>query len=225
LSTIDADPDIVAAAAVVLSHWWSYPTQSEVETWPDLVAVAERVSRHLSGDDQAGASLPIPRAGDVDEMLARYERLFVGPGPVPCPPYESCWRTDVVAYLRHSLMGPCIADLLEIYRRLGLNLDPVAGELPDHVAVEFEALAYAVSQADEGANDGSGNNSAATVGPDATRSLVEGHLSVWVPGFCHAVAEQVHDGFYADLAAITLEWFARIQRAVETASATSPEPH
>ena len=142
-------------------------------------------------------------------MLYEHERLFVGPGQVPCPPYESFWRDDVPIDLWHSLMGPCTADLRRLYRELGIDMDQAAGELPDQVAVEFEALAYALSRPDCA---------------HVAEALVTDHLGQWLPRLCRAVATEAGHPFYAGLAAVTLDWLGQIQRHLTPAAEISPGP-
>lgn len=134
-------------------------------------------------------------------MLTEYERLFVGPGHLPCPPYESVWRTDVAAYQRQSLMGPCVTDLYRLYAQLGI--DPSDAELPDHVAVELEALSYALSLPDGG-------------GEPVAASLLTDHLGVWLPRWCQSVVEQSRLPFYAQLAQLTQNWLARMTQDAPT---------
>lgn len=204
----DADRDISAQAVGLLAHWWSRPLATEVDIWLDMADIAADVSRRLSGGNGTGA-LPYP-PGDVPALLAEYERLFVGPGQVPCPPYESFWRDDVPIDLWHSLMGPCTGDLRRLYRKLGIDMDPASGEPPDHVAVELEALAYALSRADRN---------------DVAKTLMTDHVSQWLPRLCRAVASDARQPFYAGLAAITTRWVTQIHSYVgQAAGASSGAP-
>lgn len=198
-SPTEAERDISAAAASLLAHWWSRPVAAEVDTWLRMAEMGAEVARRLSGNSGNGGRY---HPGDVSALLDEYERLFVGPGQVPCPPYESFWRDDVPIDIWHSLMGPCTADLRRIYRELGIDLAPSAGELPDHVAVEFEALAYALSQTDS---------------HDVAKTLVADHLGQWLPRLCRAVASEAGHPFYAGLAAVTPEWLAQIHGHVANA--------
>ncbi len=200
-------PETVAAAGALLAHWWSRPVPAEVGGWLAAAEMAADVRRVLgdatgTGDDRMGYS---PES--VPALLVEYERLFVGPGQVPCPPYESFGRDDVPIDLWHSLMGPCTADLRRLYRELGIDIAPAAGELPDHVAVEFEALAFALSRAG---------------GERVAGALVSEHLSRWLPRLCHAVAGEAGHPFYAGLAAVTLDWFRSIERYLAPATEAQP---
>ncbi len=123
-------------------------------------------------------------------LAAEFERLFVGPGPVPCPPYESYWRDDAPFLLRRTLMGPCTVELVGLYSRLGLQVSPLAAELPDNVAVEFEALAVAVQEGRD----------------DLVADLLHGHLAHWLPAFCAGVTRETLSPFYRALATDTAQW-------------------
>lgn len=173
-----------AAAADLLSHWWSRPLYDEVEIWFAYTDLAH----------QLFGSAPLPDALDepaVLGMLEEYERLFVGPGPVPCPPFESCWRIDVPFDLRRGLLGPCTAELRELYGRLGFELALPGAEFTDCLPVELEGLTVALSDPEEA---------------DVTRSLVVDHLHRWVPQLCDAVRQEARHPFYRDLARATSIW-------------------
>jgi TorA maturation chaperone TorD len=194
----------VIAAADLLAHWWSRPVAAEVSTWLGAAETEADLPGRLSGDPGTRGGGLAYSSGQVPALLDEYERLFVGPGQVPCPPYESFWRDDVPIDLWHSLMGPCTAGLRRLYREIGIDMAQDAGELPDHIAVEFEALAYALSSADS---------------DRVARALVSDHLSQWLPRLCRAVASEAGHPFYAGLAAVTLDWLGHIERYVEPAAA------
>jgi TorA maturation chaperone TorD len=191
--------DAVTAAimADLLAHWWSRPDAAEVESWISWRDLGRRTGE-ASGTAAPMENLLSPLLVEHwRALLDEHERLFVGPGSVPCPPYESVWRNDVPIHLRRSLMGPCTEDLRRLYAEIGLKVAPASGELPDHVAIELEALAYAL-------------RSPGTV-PIAGILLAE-HLSKWLPKFCRAVAGEAAQPFYHELAALTPDWLAVLSR-------------
>jgi TorA maturation chaperone TorD len=190
----ELDEGTARAAIELLAHWWSRPVADEVETWAAAAEVEAEVRDRMPG--KSGARMVKSGGADLAGLLSDYERLFVGPGPVPCPPYESFWREDVPIDIRRSLMGPCTADLRQLYGALGLEVTPTLGEMPDHVAVELEALAYALS-------------SSATYGP--AKALFFDHLRRWLPRLCRAVAHEAETPFYRDLAETTVAWTGPIQ--------------
>jgi len=175
-------------AVGLLSHWWSRPVAGEVATWAGAAGLEELLrAQTKTGPEPALLAI----SGQEDGLLDDFERLFVGPGPVPCPPYESFWREDVPIDIRRSLMGPCTAELRELYCELGIEVAPGCGELPDHVAIELEALGFALSS---------------KVMHPIARSLWSEHLRHWLPRLCRAVAREAEARFYRELAQLTVEW-------------------
>ena len=84
--------------------------------------------------------------------------------------------------------------VMTVYRDLDLQLRTDAHELPDHLLVEWEALAYALD----------------TDAADVSDELLRGHLAVWMAPFCSAVSGETEQPFYAALARLTPAWTAAI---------------
>ncbi len=194
----ELDGGTAVAALDLLAHWWSRPEAHEVATWAAAGDIEAEVRRLMPGG--RAAPLVASRHWELTGLLDEHERLFVGPGPVPCPPYESFWREDVPIDIRRSLMGPCTAELRQLYGTLGLEMASASPEMPDHVAVELEALAYALS-------------SPATAAP--AKALFFDHLRRWLPRLCRALAHETEGGFYGDLAETTVAWTGPLQSYLE----------
>ena len=188
--------ETIVAAADLLSHFWSRPLPEEVEAWVGAHDFLAETHQLLSSEP-AGEPVSVPEdPAESLGLLDEYERLFVGPGQVPCPPYESFWREDVSVDIRRTLMGPCTTELKDLYGELGLQVSSGSGELPDHVAMELEALAYSLS-----------SDETEPVG----RRLYTEHLAQFLPRLCRAVAHDAESAFYRDVAALTLDWLAAIK--------------
>lgn len=196
---VTADAGTAVLALSLLAHWWSRPLPSERFFWLEALSAEEDLLSAITGADEGELLLGAAADIDGDAVAEEYERLFVGPGHVPCPPYESFWREDVSIDIRRSLMGPCTAALRQLYAELELEVSPAAGELPDHAAVELEALAYALTFEE-------------TL-PVAQRIFSE-HLRQWMPRLCRAVAHTATVPFYRELAGRTLVWLAYVQACV-----------
>jgi TorA maturation chaperone TorD len=189
----------LASAARLPGRWWSRPLADELttweRTWPD------------AGDAAAGIELEpglvweladAVQAAEAEALLDEYERLFVGPGRAPCQPYESLWRDDAPRREQGMLMGRAAGDVAALYAELDLVVSPRAHELPDHVAVEWEAVAYAIE----------------TGADDVVRRLLAEHLAVWLPPFCAAVQAEAREPFYVALAALTPAWVSSLLAAL-----------
>jgi len=197
------DAETIVVAVDLLSHFWSRPVTDEVASWVAARDLEAETDSRISSDPLR-EPVTMPGLEEVPALLDEYERLFVGPGQVPCPPYESFWREDVPVDIRRTLMGPCTADLKRMYLELGLQVSSRSGELPDHIAIELEAMAYALSF-DE-------------TGPVA-RQIFEEHLARWLPRLCRAVAHEAEQSFYRNLAVLTLDWLAAIRGYFAVATA------
>ncbi len=188
--------ETVVAAVDLLSHFWSRPVAAEVEIWSEAGDLTAELHRLLSSASVVEA-VKAPRSlEEALELLDEYERLFVGPGQVPCPPYESFWREDVPVDIRRTLLGPCTAELKELYLELSLQVSSQSGELPDHVAIELEAIGYALAFEETGT---------------VAKRLFDEHLSRFLPRLCRAVSHDAESPFYRDLAALTLNWLPAIK--------------
>lgn len=183
--------DLSAEAALLLSHWWSRPTGIELAVWDENFPVAAEVAENIGCDPDLVAELARTRAlSDGEALCDEYERLFVGPGAPPCQPYESLWLGGPRRRDRGSVMGPAATAVASLYGDLGLSLQDEAHELPDHIMVEWEAVAFALAR---------GSCLLA-------EKLLREHLEQWMGPFCEAVSELAGEPFYVTLAALTSAW-------------------
>jgi len=87
----ETGPETIIAAVDLLAHYWSRPLSDEVGTWVEARELEAETDVRISSNLLREA-IRVPGLEDVPVLLEEYERLFVGPGQVPCPPYESFWR-------------------------------------------------------------------------------------------------------------------------------------
>jgi TorA maturation chaperone TorD len=140
---------------------FSYP-----EHWPE-----EGDLQVLTDEDQSRWAVD-PTENDLQKLQSHYVRLFVNALPeVPCPPFGSC-------YLEGSLLGESTQWVDQLYRRYGLETD----EIPDHIAVELEFLAFLADR----------RTSASLEDFDALLS----HLRSWMPEFLDRIHQYDQSGFY-----------------------------
>ncbi|MGD0197293.1 MAG: molecular chaperone TorD family protein [Solirubrobacteraceae bacterium] len=186
-----AAADLTADAAAALSRWWSRPTDDTRDLWAATWDTAGEAAAALTSDTNALDELR-ETAGSAEalELLDEYERLFVGPGPAPCLPYESLWRAGVSRRDAGSVMGPAALAVADLYSSIGLAVREDAGELPDHVMIEWEAVAAALGRGHD----------------EAAAELLDTHLALWIGPFCERVAAETTLPFYRSLAVVTREW-------------------
>ena len=137
------------------------------------------------------------------ELEVDFNRLFVGPGKVLAPPYESYYRSGGAQGGRLRTQDE--KDVKEAYRRFGLALPEDCVELSDHIAVELEFLALLHGQCVEAARQGD-DAEAARLAKAAAR-FEEDHLGTWVHDFADDVRSFAQTPFYASLALLVSEMF------------------
>lgn len=156
------------------------------------------VSRLFSYPDQPLAPASIPEeAGELLRAMNsvepvrlqnEYVRLFVNALPeVPCAPYGS-------VYLEGSLMGESTLAVGDLYQKYGLTSE----ELPDHIAVECEFLAWLHTAVAEDA----------AAGKDYAFLL--GHLKQWTGLFFDQVEAHDQLGCYRQSARLARDILGRI---------------
>ncbi|MBD3895900.1 molecular chaperone TorD family protein [Halomonas sp. ML-15] len=81
-----------------------------------------------------------------ERLILGYSRLFLTP-PAPAP-------LNLGAYLDGALMGQSTQSMLALYRRHGLERDPAFHDLPDHLSLNLQWLAWVYSEAMEARDAG-----------------------------------------------------------------------
>jgi TorA maturation chaperone TorD len=137
-------------------------------------------------------------------LKREYLRLFIGPGHLPAPPYESVHGQDVPELERGLVMGRSTVDARRRYAEAGLQLSPDFTDLPDHIAVELEFMYFLCAKEAEAWQVLDGE--AALQRRAAEHAFLSEHLGKWVPTFCQAVTQAAQEEFYRGLACLTQVW-------------------
>ncbi len=106
-----------------------------------------------------------------------------------CPPYESAFLSPI-----GQPDGLQLARIEAAYSEIGLLPSPDLGELPDHIAIELEFMAMLCGL--EAAAWEDDDVAGAVKAMRKARRFLDGHLSVWLPGFSRQLAVADKDGFY-----------------------------
>lgn len=108
------------------------------------------------------------------DLKVEYNRLFVGPMPPVCPPYESYFDTVRPIEGQKTLMGPTSEAMDVALGSEGLEITLEYAEFSDHAAIELEFMYYLLSRAYGGEEDSE------LYLKKANAFLIE-HLSSWLP--------------------------------------------
>lgn len=123
------------------------------------------------------------------DLKVEYNRLFVGPMPPFCPPYESFYDENLPKEGFGNLMGSTSEAMANALRDEGLELTLDYAELPDHMAIELEFMYYLLSKANAGEQD-------EELYLQKANAFLREHLSQWLPKFGAMVSQESHHPFY-----------------------------
>lgn len=159
---------------------------------PPSAELAEAVS-----DPEAPIKLPVL---DPTALSPEHYRLFVGPGPLPAPPYESVYREG------WRVMGETTLDVRRQYAEAGYVLDPSLKELPDRASAE---LAFMALLSEEEAKAWEDEDVSTALGwLERERTFLNDHLTQWIPAFCDRLLASTHAAFYRSVAVALREIIA-----------------
>ena len=155
----------------------------------------------LSGLDSEAAGSVSAMAGALaqtarDDLVIEYSRLFVGPFTLAAPPYGSVYLDD-----GRRLMGDSTIDAVRHYREVGIDMDPVHHDVPDHIAVELEFMSYLLHLEQVAAEQG--DESAVADSQERQQTFLEKHLCAWVPTFAERIEPEAQCEFYRELVRAT----------------------
>lgn len=165
---------------------------AEERMFDSMLEAASRVDADLAAHARRLGEMFVEQ--DLQALLVDYTRLFLGPARPLAAPYGSIWLTGDPALMQESTVA-----VLDLYRKVGFDIDEDLRDLPDHVAVEMEflyLLIFAECQA-------SGGKAAAGSARDLKHRFLTQHLAAWIGPFTRAVEAGAACGFYRELAALT----------------------
>jgi len=165
-----------------------------------LEAQATLASTRAQLDTQTSEKPTLP------SLAKEYLRLFVGPGHVPCSPYEAVHRNDRPDFERGLVMGPSTADVRRAYLAAGLDLSENYTDLPDHIAAEMEFMQFLCVQ--ETRFRQQGNEEEAAKMKTMQREFHKKHIAPWVGDFADCILRSTTSPFYKVTAGV-LKDFAK----------------
>ena len=153
------------------------------------------------------SSVDVTHASDnpgVPALAREHLRLFVGPGHIPCPPYEAVYRKDRPDFEKGLVMGPSTADVRRAYLAAGLDISKTYTDLPDHIAAEMEFMQFLCAEETRLAQEG--NNEGAVRMKTMQREFHKNHIEPWVGDFADCVLRSTTSPFYKTTASVLKEF-------------------
>lgn len=138
---------------------------------------------------------------DMDALKSEYVKLFIGPGEIPAPLWESVYVVGEDLLFQQSTL-----DVREAYRAAGFQAAGYPHEADDHVGIELDFMATLAEKTLEAWNAGNRDEMADTL---LTQDrFLEEHLHAWLPAFVDRLNSRAPHGvsrFYPSAAALTRE--------------------
>lgn len=131
-------------------------------------------------------------------LEADFNRLFVGPGKLLAPPWESYYASVRDGEGRGFLRGRTERSIADFYRENGFALPADSDVFPDHIGVELEFLALLAAQEAQAHQDGAAEEVARL--QEVELLFRERHVRTWVGDFARDVATGASTPFYRSLA-------------------------
>jgi TorA maturation chaperone TorD len=129
----------------------------------------------------------------LKEAVLDFEALFRIPGPHYLSPYESVYRSQSAGG-RGCLCGPEATAVEQIYLRHGLEPSEGFSELPDHVGVELEFMAFLCRKAVHAMR--TGDRAAVQEYHHQQYGFFTEHVGAWVRLLAEGLASQAQTSLY-----------------------------
>ncbi len=140
-----------------------------------------------------------------DELVWDFNRLFVGPGKMLAPPWESVHRSGTRLTFQEAML-----EVRGIYQQFGIEAPMIHREPDDHLALELAFFAHL----SELATDAETRNDTTTRERcfETQRNFPHDHLLPWVPGCLAMVGAHAETHYYRGAARLTLGSLAESAR-------------
>ena len=145
---------------------------------------------------------------DVPARRIDYARLFVGPGALPAPPWES-----VCKFKDGSLFTRITLEVRAAYRAQGFIPERYPQVSDDHLALELDFLARLAQGMQKAWEEG--DSDALERARQTSASFLEEHLGAWIGPFSADLANASSDSHAADLANACQGPYATAARLLE----------
>lgn len=130
-----------------------------------------------------------------DAVQSDYTRLFVGPGKVGAPPWESVYFHDEEMLFQEETI-----QVREWYARFGLQIERLHSEPDDHLGLELAFLAHLAGQAVSACEQGEAEKLGRLT--SAEQEFAAEHPLKWISAWCDRVATHARTDFYRGIALV-----------------------
>ena len=133
------------------------------------------------------------RHDSAEEIKADFTRLFLGPGRIPAPPYESVFRSE-----EHLMFEKEMLDVRKVYRGYSMGIQNKNSVPDDHAGFELQFAALLCLKIAESLKKNNLDD-AAVIQNDLLR-FMDAHLLKWLPDFFSRVKDSSSTGYFRGMA-------------------------
>ncbi len=147
-------------------------------------------------------------AAVMEDLKADYTALFLGPGKMLAPMWESVYFSEERLVFQERTL-----EVRQWYRRFGLESENLYREPDDHIGLELffmTRLAGLALQAVEEQDE-----AAFTAALDAQKEFYRSHLLLWGPTWANLVIDNARTDFYKGLGHLTLGSLQAVAQALQ----------
>lgn len=130
------------------------------------------------------------------DIQAEYARLFVGPGRVIAPVWESVYFNEARMVFQEETM-----QVRKWYRRFNVEPENLNAEPDDHIGLEMAFVSHLAQLGLQALEDGDDEKLEELLA--AQREFMSAHLLCWGPAWCDLVVDNTRLDFYRGLALLT----------------------
>lgn len=128
-----------------------------------------------------------------------YNRLFIGPGKLLAPPWESVYLSrEKIIFDEHTLA------VREFYQKWDVNINRVNKEPDDHIGFELEFMNILISKSIKALEANDLNLFKKTM--LAQNEFLEKHILLWIEEFSNQVYNNSKEDYFKGLALFTVEY-------------------
>ena len=132
------------------------------------------------------------------DLAAEFAGLFLNASRQSVHPFESVYTSE-----EKLLMQRARDEVLNEYRRAGLERIQEFREPEDHIALEFEFMSNLCNKTLDALQ--AHDRTAARESLEWQKRFFDEHLNVWIPHFCRDLARLAQSDFYRGIALLTAE--------------------
>lgn len=133
---------------------------------------------------------------EIDNLNFEYNRLFIGPGHLPAPPWESVYRSrEKIILDEHTLA------VRKFYKKWQIVTQNKNKDPDDHIGFELEFISILIGKSIKALEDSNMEYLYSTL--QGQRDFLISHLLIWVDEFSKKLAGGTEHPFYKGLALFT----------------------